>query len=226
MDKLKESVRNKITNIGGALPLILEYNLQILPESILSGVIILAIVLVSQPLIALAAGALFTQLLTSVVGKLLMKYMQGNAEMTATKCAEICNPGFAGKAWARLLNGGIDSELLWHPIAPSAYLAIIGYFVGVGWGLCLIYKEEIDANVVRAPSLIATSVISGILLLMAIVFRIYRGCDSAFGAFGGTMMGLLFGYLGTVTLGYVTNKRATNIWGIPLIRERCAIAFA
>lgn len=208
------------------LPLILEYNLQILPESILSGIIILAIVLVSQPLVALAAGALFTQMLTSVVGKLLMKYMPGNAELTATKCAEVCNPGFAGKAWARLLNGGVDPELLWHPIAPSVYLAMIGYFIGVGLGLWLIYKEEIDANVVRVPSLITTSVISGILLLMAIVFRIYRGCDSAFGAFGGTMIGLLFGYLGTVTLGYATNKRATNIWGIPLIRERCAAVFS
>jgi len=223
---MKEKMLDKISNIKVALPLILEYNFQVLPESILCGVIILAIVLVSQPLIALAAGALFTQMLTGVVGKLLMKYMPGNAEMTATKCAEICNPGFAGKAWARLLNGGVNPELLWHPIAPSVYLALIGYFVGVGLGLWLVYKEEIDANVIRAPSLITTSVISGILLLMAMVFRIYRGCDSAFGAFGGTMIGLLFGYLATVTLGYATNKRATNIWGIPLIRERCAAAFA
>jgi hypothetical protein len=221
-----EKLIDKVSNIKRVLPLILEYNLQILPESILCGIIILAIVLVSQPLIVLAIGAVITHMLTGVVGKLLMKYMQGNAELTATKCAEVCNPGFAGKAWARLLNGGIDPELLWHPIAPSVYLALIGYFVGVGWGLWLLYKEEIDANVVRAPSLITTSIISGILLLMAIVFRIYRGCDSAFGAVGGTMMGLLFGYLGTVTLGYVTNKRATNIWGIPLIRERCAMAFA
>jgi hypothetical protein len=205
---------------------ILEYNLQILPESILCGSIILAIVLVSQPLIALAIGALLTQLLAGTVGKLLMKFMPGNAELTAAKCAEVCNPGFAGKAWARLLNGGIDPELLWHPIAPSIYLAVIAYFVGVGWGLWLLYKEEIDANVVRAPSLITTSIISGILLLMVIVFRIYKGCDSAFGALGGTLIGLLFGYLGTVTLGYVTNKRATNVWGIPLIRERCAVAFA
>lgn len=206
------------------LPPLLEYNLQVLPESLMVGIIILAVVLVSQPLIALAVGAVITQVLTNVIGKLLMKFMPGNAEIT--KCAEVCNPGLAGKVWSRLLNGGVNPDLLWHPIAPSAYLSIIGYFVGVGLALLLIYKEEIEAHVISSSSLTGTTVVTLIIFVIAVVFRIYYGCDSVFGAIGGTMIGLLFGYLGTVTLGYVTNKRATNIWGIPLIRERCAAVFA
>jgi hypothetical protein len=205
------------------LPLFLEYNLQILPESLISGIIILAIVLVNQPLIALAGGAVGTQLLTSVIGKLLMKYMQGGAELI--KCPEACNPGFVGKSWQRLLNGGKAPEMLWHPIAPSVYLATIGYFVGVGYALWLLYKDEIDAGVVRRPSLIGTGIISAILFIMACVFRVYKGCDSLFSALGGMIIGLMLGYFGAVSLGFITNRRATNIWGIPLIRERCAAIF-
>jgi hypothetical protein len=205
------------------IPAAISYNLQILPDSLVSGSIILAILLVSQPLLALAGGALFTQMLTNVAGKLLMKFMPNNAELSATKCAEICVPAFSGKAWSRLLSG--SPELLWHPIAPSVYLATLGYFLGVGLALLLIYKEEIEAGVIPSWSLIFTTVISLILIVMAVIFRIYHGCDTILGAIGGILAGILIGYLGAVALGYSTNRRATNVWGIPLIRERCAAVF-
>ena len=117
------------------------YNFQLLPESLICGMIILSIVLVNQPLIVLAAGATGTQVLTSVVGKLIMRYAEGNAQLTGSKCAEVCSPGFLGKSWYRLLNGGRAPELLWHPIAPSVYLATIAFFVGVGLALLQIYKD-------------------------------------------------------------------------------------
>ena len=194
------------------------YNLQLLPESLISGIVILSIVLVSKTLLFLAAGAGLTQLLTGAVGSLLMKYMDGNAEMR--ECAEECNPGFLGKSLTRLLNGGKAPELLWHPKAPSVYLATVGYFVGVGLALIQLYKEEIDTRVVSRSTLTGTAILSFLILIMAIVFRVSHGCETVFGAVGGILLGLLLGYLGCVTIGYLTDRRATNVWGIPLIRDR------
>jgi hypothetical protein len=196
------------------------YNFQLLPESLICGMIILSIVLVNQPLIVLAAGATGTQVLTSVVGKLIMRYAEGNAQLTGSKCAEVCSPGFLGKSWYRLLNGGRAPELLWHPIAPSVYLATIAFFVGFGLALLQIYKEEIDAKVVSRSTLTMMAIVSLILLAMAVVFRIGNGCDSMFGAVGGVLLGIMLGYLGSIMISYFTNRRATNVWGIPLIRDR------
>jgi len=196
------------------------YNLQLLPESLISGIIILSIVLVSKTLIFMAAGAALTQLLTSVVGKLIMKYMEGNAEMLSTKCPEQCHPGFIGKAMIRLANGGLTPELLWSPIAPSVYMATVGYFVGVGLALLQLYREEIEINVVNGSTLLSTTISGVIILIMALLFRVLYGCETLFGAVGGILLGLLLGYMGCITLGYITDRRATNVWGIPLIRDR------
>jgi hypothetical protein len=69
-------------------------------------------------------------------------------------------------------------------------------------------------------SLITTSIISGLLLIMAIVFRVSSGCESILGAVSGSVLGIGIGYLGCVALGYATDRRATNLWGIPLLRDR------
>jgi hypothetical protein len=108
------------------IPAAIAYNLQILPDSLMSGSVILAILLVSQPLLALAGGALFTQMLTSVAGKLLMKFMPNNAELSATKCAEICVPAFSGKAWSRLLSGSPEllARISAHEASPWSGFSI------------------------------------------------------------------------------------------------------
>jgi len=33
------------------------------------------------------------------------------------------------------------------------------------------------------------------------------------------VIGLLFGFLGCIALSYATDRKATNIWGIPLLRR-------
>ena len=108
----------------------LMYNLQILPESLMTGILILAIVLANQSLLAMAIGAAGTQLLTGAVGRIIMKMMPDAA--TRTSSMDMCNTGFIGKSWDRLLRGPNAPENFWHPRAPSVYMATIGFFVGYG----------------------------------------------------------------------------------------------
>jgi len=195
------------------------YNLQILPDTLITGIILLAIVLANQSLVALAAGAVGTQLLTSSVGQLIMK-MGGIGEAVPTNSLDMCHSGFIGKSWDRLLRGPNAPDLLWHPAAPSVFMSTIGFFFGYGLGLLQLYKEEIDAKVVPRATLITTTLISALIVIAALTFRIWSGCESILGAGAGLLFGLVIGYMGSVALGYFTDRKATNLWGIPLLRDR------
>lgn len=192
------------------------YNLQILPESLMCGMIVLAVVLANPALLSLTAGAAVTQLLTNTVGRLLMRYSPDGAVITSS--LDACRTGFVGRSWERLL--GHTPDQFWHPRAPSVYLATVGFFAGWGWALSQLYKEEIDAGVVSRSTVTGMGVVSFLILATAILFRLFSGCDSFLGAMGGAALGVAFGYFGAITLGYSTNRRATNIWGIPLLRDR------
>lgn len=194
------------------------FNLQILPETLMTGLVILAVVMANQAILAMAAGGLATQFVTDFAARYIMKNMPGSA--TRTSSMDMCNTGFVGKSWMQLLRGSDVPESLWHPNAPSVFMATVGYFVGYGWALQQLYKEEIRAGIMSQSSLLATAVVSGLLLLTALAFRVSSGCESLIGAIGGVVFGLAIGYLGCVALGYTTDRRATNIWGIPLLRDR------
>ena len=192
------------------------YNLQILPETLMCGVIFLAILLASQPLVAVAIGVAVTQLLTQAMGLLIMWRAPDSATLRTS--LDGCSMGFIGKSWSRLM--GSPAGDLWHPNAPSIYLATVGFFAGWGYALQQIYKDEIDRGIMKRPMLVMTSILGTLLLLLAICFRIYTGCESYLSAAGGTVIGLLFGFLGAISLSYATNRKATNIWGIPLLRKK------
>lgn len=193
------------------------YNLQILPESLMCGIIILSIVLANQTLLALAAGAAGTQLLTGAVGRVMMRMTDGAVR---TSSLDMCVQGHLGKTWDRLLRGVDNPERLWHPKAPSVYMATVGFFAGWGYALQQLYKEEIRAGVVKQTTLTTTAIITALLILLTLVFRTQSGCETWTGALGGLLFGLLLGYMGAIALGYATGRRATNVWGIPLLRDR------
>lgn len=196
----------------------LMFNLQILPESLITGILILGIVLANQAVLAMAAGGLFTQLLTDTTARILMRMAPGSAALTSS--LDMCNNGFLGKSWIRLLSSGENPAALWHPLAPTVFMATIGYFVGYGTALQQLYQEEIRAGLVNSASLITTGILAGIVLVLALVFRIASGCETVLGSLAGAVFGLAIGYFGCITLGYLTDRRTTNLWGIPLLRDR------
>ena len=99
-------------------------------------------------------------------------------------------------------------------------MVTIGFLTGWGAALQQLYKDEIDAGIVKRPMLVALSIVGALFLLLALTFRIYSGCESYLSVGTGTVLGLLFGFLGCISLGYATNRRGTNIWGIPLLRKK------
>lgn len=194
------------------------FNLQILPETIVSGLILLGIVLSSAPVFAMAAGVGGTQLLASTVGRLLMRYAPGSAQPLSSM--DQCTQGYVGKSWDRLLRGVANPEQLWHPLAPSSYQATVGFLAGFGYALQQLYKEEIDAGILPKSMMITVAIIAALVMILAVIFRVASGCESVIGAVGGLALGLVVGFFGTIAYGYATNRRGTNVWGAPLLRDR------
>lgn len=194
------------------------FNLQILPETVISGLIILAILLANGPVLALAGSVAGTQLLANTLGYLLMKYSPDGAQVMSSM--DMCSQGYVGKSWQRLLRDTLNPEQLWHPKAPSAFQATVGFLAGYGFALQQLYKEEINAGVMSRSMMMTFGIIAGLFMLLSLLFRVGSGCETIFGAVLGLGLGLIIGYLGTIALGYFTDRRATNIWGIPLLRDR------
>jgi peptidoglycan/LPS O-acetylase OafA/YrhL len=99
-------------------------------------------------------------------------------------------------------------------------MATVSFFFAWGVAVQQLYKDEINAGIVKKPMLVSTMILSFLVLLLAFCFRIYTGCESYLSAAGGTIIGFLFGFMGCIALGYATNRKATNIWGIPLLRSK------
>jgi len=194
------------------------YNLQILPESLITGLVILAILLANYSVAILAASMAGTQLLTGTIGRLLAAYMPDMAKVTTS--LDMCNTGYVGKTWNRLLRGTESPEMLWHPLAPSIFMVTVSFLAGWGVGLRQLYKEEINAGVLSASTMTTTTIISFMVVLLAFLFRYMSGCESAMGAIGGTIIGLLLGYFICIAVGFASDRKLTNIWGIPLLRDR------
>jgi hypothetical protein len=192
------------------------YNLQILPDLLLAGSVMLAILLANPTVVALAVGALATQGLTRLVATLLMAFQPSSAIVRSS--LDICTGGFIGRSWSRLFKTG--TEHLWHPLAPSVYLATVGFFVGYGGAVAQLYKEEVDAGMLPRGGISACMILGAIIALTALLFRYFSNCDTLLSGFGGLAFGIAIGYFGAVILGYATNRRGTNIWGTPLLRDR------
>jgi hypothetical protein len=192
------------------------HNAQILPETLLCGIILLSILLASQPLAFVGLGVAVTQLMTQGIGRVIMGKIPDGAELRSS--LDGCSTGFVGKSWARLL--GKNPDLRWHPNAPSVFMATVSFFFAWGIAVQQLYKDEINVGIVKKPMLASTKILSFLVLLLAFCFRIYTGCESYMSAIAGTVIGFLFGFMGCIALGYATDRKATNIWGIPLLRSK------
>lgn len=201
------------------------YNLQILPESLLCGIGLMGILLASPSLVILTASAGSTALLTASLGRLTMKMMPDSAVLSSS--LDMCTQGHLGRTWERLMGAGSDNpDRLWSPYAPSAYMSVIGFFVGWGFALQQLYQEEIRAGVVRQATLTTTLVISGLILFLAAVFRVMSGCERLWSTLAGLFVGLAVGFMGAIAIGLLSNRSLTNVWGIPLLQDRIAAGAA
>lgn len=192
------------------------YQLQVLPDTLMMGAIVMAIVLANPTILALAAGCAATQGITHAAGAAIASAQPHQAVIRSSM--DMCTGGYIGRTWGRLFRSGTGN--LWHPYAPSVYTATLGFFAAYGAALSQLYRDEIDAGMVPRSALLTMGILTAVILVIAIIFRVGSGCESFLAAVGGMAFGFLLGYLTAILTGYITNRRGTNVWGIPLLRDR------
>jgi len=195
-----------------------KYILQVLPDILITGITVLAVLLGNQTLFAVSASTIFMQMLVTGIGYLIIKL---NPDSVVTRASiEPCVAGYINNFWANVRGGPDNTD---HPYAPSLYLATVAFFVGWGAGLKQLYAEEIDQGVINSSQTLAFLIISFIILAAVITLRIWvQKCETLVGALIGAATGILMGYIFSISLGYATDRKATNIWGMPLLRDRIA----
>lgn len=135
-----------------------------------------------------------------------------------------CAGRFPGVSYERLL-GVIKGARGNQPTMdnwPSYYSTFIGFLAGWIGALPAIYAQEIAASPQRASAVSGGIITLGILCVIVVLYRTSSNCES----FASTTIGLLAGFLIGLALvmfaAWVSDRRATNILGMPLIREKTA----
>ena len=192
------------------------YILQTLPDSLITGITVLAVLLGNQSLFTVAASSIFMQALVTGIGYLVIRF---NPDSAITRSAlEPCTAGYINNYWAQVRGGRNNTD---HPYAPSLYMATVSFFAGWGAGLKQLYADEISQGVLSSSQTTGLLVTAFIIVLAAMIFRIFFiQCESLVGALIGLGTGAALGYVMCIAIGAATGRSSTNIWGMPLLRDR------
>jgi len=190
--------------------------LRVLPDSLVTGVTVLSILLGNQALFTVAASSIFMQALITGIGYLVIRFNPDSVIVRAS--TEPCVAGYINNYWAQVRGGRNNTD---HPYAPSLYMATVAFFAGWGAALKQLYADEINQGVLDSNWTTTFLVLAFLIVLIAIIVRTTNpGCESLIGALIGAASGILLGYLMCIAIGHSTDRKATNIWGAPLLRDR------
>jgi hypothetical protein len=179
---------------------------------------VLAILLGNQSLFTIAASSIFMQALVTGIGYLVIRF---NPDSVITRSSqEPCVAGYINNYWAQVRGGRDNTD---HPYAPSLYMATLSFFAGWGAALKQLYADEINQGVLSNSQTTGLLVTAFLIVLAAMIFRIYFiQCESLIGALIGLATGGALGYVACIAIGSATGRTATNLWGMPLLRDRIA----
>ena len=187
-----------------------------------AAVILFAILFQSPPMATLAGSSL----LVTVLHGYIAQFLSANFPDLVTTPSDVskCAGRFPGVSYDRLLGLSLSSGFgsVAADAWPSYYTTFVGFLAGWIGALPSIYARELKASPKRASSVAGGILILILLCILVTIYRISSGCDGMLG----TAIGLVFGFaigLGLVlTASWISDRRATNILGMPLIRDKAA----
>ena len=197
-----------------------KYNLQVLPDTVTAASLLFALLFQSPPLATLGAGFILLNFIHPKLAEFTTRFV--NETLGPEVDPQLCSGQFPGISYDRLMN--MSSERTFGALNragwPSFYAVFLGYLVGWIAPLGVIYKQEIDASPRRAGATGLGLVVLGLIVLMAGIFRVQSGCETVFGLFIGMLCGLFVGGLLVLGVAWISERRMTNILGLPLIRGK------
>jgi hypothetical protein len=196
------------------------YNLNYLPDTILGGIILFALLLQSPPLLVLGVLLMMVEFLHVGISNYFASVVSGTIE--ASKDAMRCSGHFPGISFERLISMAqqTGSLSILSNGFPSYYMLFMGTLFGYILGMGYTYEKEIEGMPQKRMAVYSGLYIMGVLGIMLIIIRNTSECDSLISILLGSAIGLIFGFLMEVLIAFLSERRLTNLMNIPLIRNR------
>jgi hypothetical protein len=215
---------NKILNLTGSFLSFLnegfQYNLQVLPDVITSSSLLFAILFQSPPMAVFSAAIVAMSFFHGYLARFL-----GNVfpNMTETvKYEDRCSGRFPGVSFTRMFNMASNKSFgeLTADGWPSYYTSFMGFLIGWIGLLPHIYARELDVSPRRAAAVKGGQILLGVLCVLVAAYRILSECEGYLSTFFGLLVGFLIGAGLVLGAAWLSDRRATNMLGMPLIRDK------
>ena len=198
------------------------YNLSYLPDIILGGVSLFALLLQSLPLALLSISLFSLEFVHAGISSFIVSSIPGLRE--PGKDVDRCSGHFPGFSYERaittvLANGTLKTMGLGF---PSYYMMFFGTLFGYMYGLSDTYKRELDGMPQRRAAVYAGLVIMGILTALFILYRTLSSCDFLLSSIIGVIAGFGYGFCMELLISSASGRTLTNILNVPLISDKAA----
>lgn len=197
----------------------LKYNLQVFPDTVTAAALIFALLFQSPAFAALGGSSILVSLIHPQIARFFTTFVNGAVGSGSDARCSGHFPG--GLSFERIMNIKTTGfQALSYTGWPSYYSVFVGFLVSYLGSMPLMYQNELAASPKRKASMIFGYVVAAIVLLTLVVYRLVTGCDTPMGAFVGVLVGLALGFLMVLLLSYMSDRRLTNLLGLPLMRDK------
>jgi hypothetical protein len=198
----------------------LRYNLEVFPDTVTAAAIIFALLFQSPAFAALGGSSIVLSLIHPTIARFFARTMNG---AVGSGSDPRCSGHFPGISFERIMNMKTTGfQALTDSGWPSYYSVFIGFIISYLGTLPLMYQNELKASPKRKASMILGYIVISIVLLTLAVYRLMSACDTIFGTFVGVLVGVALGFFMVMLLSYLSDRRLTNLLGLPLMRDKAA----
>jgi hypothetical protein len=197
-----------------------KYNLQVLPDVLTSSTLLFAILFQSPPIAILGTAMILMSFIHSGMAKFLSSVFPDL--VTSPSDMTRCSGRFPGASYERLLGLTRNNQMgsLSYGEWPSYYTTFVGFLVGWISALPQIYKQELSASPNTDMSVKLGLLVLSLLCIVVVIFRVSTACETFMSTFVGLLTGFGIGLFVVAAVSYFTDRRGTNMLGMPLIRNK------
>jgi hypothetical protein len=198
------------------------FNLNYMPDTILGGIALFALLLQSGPLALLGVTLFSLEFLHGGIATILGNAIPGLK--TASKDVTRCSGHFPGISYERAVASLLSSGTL-KTISvqfPSYYMMFFGTLFGYMYAMSETYSKELNGMPQKRAAIMSGIIIMGLLTFLFLINRTLSGCDSFMSVIVGTLLGGLYGYLIENLIAFLSGRTLTNLMNTPLITDRSA----
>jgi hypothetical protein len=198
-----------------------KYNLQVLPDVLMSSTLLFSVLFQSPPLAFFGTAMILLQFIHKGLAAFTQAYIP-NMSYNPTNFQQ-CSGRFPGAGYSSLFNmarSNIFSATSdgW----PSYYSTFVGFVAGWVGAIPSLYAAELKASPEKLSATAAGLIILICLTLMVMLYRITSECEGFMSTSLGLLAGFVVGLLLVMFAAWVSDRRATNLLGLPLIRNKAA----